>query len=104
MAVDASALIAVAIQGTALSPNPTDILIDICIIREEVTLCGMANTKDGCEIYSILWSHARFARHRLQRRSIRKAANPTYQILTTGHSLGAAVAALLDCTRAIWAT
>jgi putative lipase involved disintegration of autophagic bodies len=35
--------------------------------------------------------------------ALAKAANPTYQIITAGHSLGAAVGALLG-TRAIWWT
>jgi hypothetical protein len=93
---DTNTLIVVATQGTALSSNPIDLLTDIDIIREKTTLCGAANTNDRCEIHSGFYGAMKDVQDIIKSTvALAKAANPTYQIITAGHSLGAAVGALL---------
>jgi predicted lipase len=88
-------LIVVAFQGTTTSTNFVDALTDVSILQVESNLCGPASTA-GCKV------HDGFYRAMQQSATIvtpvvaaAVAAHPTYRITVTGHSLGAAVAALM---------
>lgn len=89
-------LIIVAIQGTSIASNPIDVLTDIDLIRDKTDLCGTANTNDGCEIHSGFWQATNDVFSLVEINvNLALALHPDYKIVTTSHSLGGAVAALL---------
>ncbi|CZR53089.1 uncharacterized protein PAC_02967 [Phialocephala subalpina] len=89
-------LIIVAIQGTSIASNPIDVLTDLDLIRVKTDLCCSANTNDGCEIHSGFWQAANDVFPLVEMNiSLALALHPDYKIVTIGHSLGGAVAALL---------
>ncbi|KUJ18390.1 alpha/beta-hydrolase [Mollisia scopiformis] len=97
VAIDRShQLIIVSIQGTSIASNPIDALTDLNIARSKTTLCGKANTVDGCLIHDGFWQAANDVLPIVETTiNISLAMNPDFKIVTTGHSLGAAIAALL---------
>jgi predicted lipase len=93
---DVSQLIIVAIQGTSTVSNPTDFVTDIDIIQWYSSLCGSANKVDGCSVHDGFHRTMKDAANVVN--SVVAAAEkdyPSYRIVTTGHSFGGAIAALL---------
>jgi putative lipase involved disintegration of autophagic bodies len=93
---DTNKLVVASIQGTSISSNPIDILTDINIIRVNTDLCGTANTNDGCEIHLGFWVAMNDVLDAVKTdvTNVLKT-KPGYKVISTGHSLGGAVAALL---------
>lgn len=90
-------MIVASFQGTKPGDsNIQDVLSDIKIDRVETELCGTANTTDGCKVHEGFFEAAKDARGPVT--TAVKAAlvkNPTYRVVMSGHSLGAAVAAIV---------
>lgn len=83
-------------QGTSTGTNIIDVLTDLDIIQTESTLCGTANTNDGCRIHNgFLTAMQQSYALVLPVLKTAVAANPAYRIVATGHSLGAAIGTLL---------
>lgn len=97
VAVDpTNSLIVCAIQGTQVSTNPVNVLTDVDIIRSKTDLCGDANTTDGCLVHDGFHNAMQDAAT-VVLPAVQAALQeyPDYKVITTGHSLGAAVSALL---------
>lgn len=88
-------LIIVAFEGTPGLTDFISVLDDVEIARDDSTICGTANTNDGCEIHHgflQVWSDAQDVVESAL--AIAVETYPTYSIVFTGHSLGAAVASI----------
>lgn len=90
-------MIVASFQGTKPGDaNIQDVLSDINIDRVTTDLCGTANTNDGCKVHEGFFEAAKDARGPVT--TAVKAAlvkNPTYRVVMAGHSLGAAIAAIV---------
>ncbi|TVY82331.1 Lipase [Lachnellula suecica] len=96
---DTNKLVVVSIQGTAIRSNPIDIVTDIDAIRVNTDLCGNTTANDGCEIHQGFWNAMNDVQD-IVKSTIAGAlaTHPNYTVISTGHSLGGAVAALLGAT------
>jgi predicted lipase len=93
---DANQMIIISIQGTSVNSNPTDFITDVDFIKLNTTLCGSANTHDGCQLHDGFYQAMQDAATVVTPVVLSAAESyPEYTIVATGHSLGAAVAALL---------
>lgn len=93
---DTHKLIVVSIQGTSISSNPIAVLTDLDVDRDRTSICGSANKNDGCEIHGGFLNAAMDSLSPVKTAVANaKTAHPDYKIVTTGHSLGGAVAAIL---------
>ncbi|KAF4637584.1 hypothetical protein G7Y89_g505 [Cudoniella acicularis] len=93
---DTNKMIVVSIQGTARKSNFDSVLTDLKIARVKTDLCKTANTKDGCEVHKGFYKAAMDVQGIVQGNvTAALASHPDYKVIVTGHSLGAAIAALL---------
>lgn len=90
-------MIVASFQGTKPGDsNIQDLLSDINIDRVETDICGTANTNDGCKVHEGFLNAGKDALGPVT--TAVKAAlvkNPTYRVVMSGHSLGAAIAAIV---------
>lgn len=76
--------------------NPIDFFTDIDFLKRNTTLCGSANTHDGCKVHDGFYRAMMDAAVVVEPVILTASENyPDYTVITTGHSLGGAVAALL---------
>lgn len=93
---DTHKLIVISIQGTQAKTNLASVLTDLQIDRVNTPLCGTANKNDGCEVHMGFYNAALDVQATVTKAvAAAKAAHPDYKVVATGHSLGAAVSALL---------
>ncbi|KAH8687608.1 Alpha/Beta hydrolase protein [Tricladium varicosporioides] len=93
---DTHKLIVISIQGTQAKTNLASVLTDLQIDRVNTPLCGTANKNDGCEVHMGFYNAALDVQATVTKAvATAKAAHPDYKVVATGHSLGAAVSALL---------
>jgi predicted lipase len=86
-------LIVVSIQGTA---NIEELETDLDFPRVKTSLCGTANTNDGCEIHQGFWNALLDVQVTVKANVVSALkSNPGYKVISTGHSLGGAVGALV---------
>ncbi|RDW66540.1 hypothetical protein BP6252_10175 [Coleophoma cylindrospora] len=87
-------LIVVAFQGTP-GFDSAQLVDDLEIYRDDTTICGSADTNDSCEIHSgflSAWNEVQSLVETGMASAI--AAYPSYGLVFTGHSMGAAIAAI----------
>jgi putative lipase involved disintegration of autophagic bodies len=73
-----------------------DVVTDVKILRSKSTLCGTANKNDGCLVHDgFLGAMNDASALVIPTVKALVEANPSYKVISTGHSLGGAIAALM---------
>ena len=79
-----------------MKENPTSLATNLKLDQIETDLCGSDNMIDGCSVHGGYYDASQVAKDEVEP-ILAKAQeeNPDYQIVSTGHSLGGVLAAIV---------